>query len=119
MNLFLTATSERGKPATKSGNEYIIIDLNVSRTQVHQLELIYRDDIKDGATMNEWVLQHRKGSSEDDNDWNIIAQGNVIPEMKDKCYKCNRAAKYITHSDKDGKIMPHARFTCEEHHYSI
>ncbi len=37
---------------------------------------------------------------------------------KDTCYKCKAPAKYITHTDKDGKTMPDARFTCEKHHYS-
>lgn len=37
------------------------------------------------------------------------------------CYVkgCKAKVKYATHSDKNGKVMKHARFTCEKHHYSI
>lgn len=37
----------------------------------------------------------------------------------DGCYRCKKPAKYITHTTKNGKLMKHARFTCEEHHYSL
>ncbi len=81
MKLYATVTSERASKS-QGGQEYIIIDLNVGRNQVHQIELIYKADTQDGYATDEWVLQHREGSSEDDNEWDIIAQGNVIPESR-------------------------------------
>jgi hypothetical protein len=44
---------------------------------------------------------------------------NIEALKKDTCYECKKPAKYITHSNKNGKIMKHARFTCKKHHYTI
>jgi len=43
MKLYTTATSERGKPATKGGNREIIIDINIERVTIGRLALKYDD----------------------------------------------------------------------------
>lgn len=41
MKLFTTITSERGKPVTKSGNEYIEIDINIeARQPTHRIRIM-------------------------------------------------------------------------------
>jgi hypothetical protein len=79
VKLYATVTSERASKG-QGGNEYLIIDLtvgNAAREQIGQVELIYNDDRKHGVALDEWVLQYRAGDSEADNEWAIIAHGNV------------------------------------------
>ena len=83
MNLYATSTSERASKS-QGGNEYIIIDLNVHRTQIGQIELLYKADTKEGYDTDEWILQYRPEGSEEDRDWTIIAQGNVTKGEKEK-----------------------------------
>ncbi len=83
--LYATITSDKASKS-QGGKDYIIIDLNVGREQVHQIELYYNDDTKNDPTMeqDEWVLKHRyyTGDEESASAWEIIAQGNVFPENK-------------------------------------
>ncbi len=87
MRVYAQVTSERASKG-QGGNEYLIIDLTVgdkARESIGQVELYYSADsknpeyIKDGITEDEWVLQYRP--TEED-DWIIIAQGNVSPKGK-------------------------------------
>ena len=41
MKLYTTATSERGKPATKGGNREIVIDINIERVTIGRVGLKY------------------------------------------------------------------------------
>jgi len=43
MKLYTTATSERGKPATKGGNKKIVIDINIERVTIGRVVLRYED----------------------------------------------------------------------------
>ena len=43
MKLYTTATSERGKPATKGGNREIIIDINIERVTIGRVVLRYEE----------------------------------------------------------------------------
>ena len=43
MKLYTTATSERGKPATKGGNKEIIIDINIERVTIGRVVLRYEE----------------------------------------------------------------------------
>ncbi len=82
MKLYLTATSERGKPVTKSGNEYFCIKLTVQNGKnreypIGEIILDYKDDVKDhGTNQNEWVLSYLAHTKYDPE---IIDQGNVEP----------------------------------------
>lgn len=79
MNLYAEVTSERAsKGEALGGQEYILIDLNVHREKIGQVELYYFDDSKD-CESNEWVLKYRP---DDETDWVIIAQGNITPPKK-------------------------------------
>jgi len=84
MKLYTTIQSEKGKIEHKSGNEFILFDLTVNREVIGQIELYYINDIKNSkgtdyeCDEDEWLLKFRQGDDED-NDWNIIAQGNTIP----------------------------------------
>lgn len=86
MKFYATTTSERASKG-QGGNEYIIVDLNVGRVPVGQIELHYNADSE-----NDWVLQYRLVDSDGEYlDWEILTQGNVIPEQskgknqKDEC----------------------------------
>ena len=74
MKLCATLISERGKDVTKTGNEYLILDLTVNRKSIGQVELYYSDDRKHKVPNDEWILQYRP---HEDDDWQMIAQGNV------------------------------------------
>ena len=85
--LYCTATSDKASKG-QGGQKYIIIDLNVGNRQVAQIELLYNNDSKHhGTDLDEWVLQYRPEGSDEDRDWTILAQGNVIPEQKGKRQK--------------------------------
>lgn len=80
MKLHLTAQSERGKEATKSANDFIIIDLTVHRQVVGQIELyLNHDSEKDGYDNDEWLIKYKRNPDSEEEDWNIIAQGNIEP----------------------------------------
>lgn len=83
MKLYAKVSSERASKG-QGGNEYLIIDLTVgnkARESIGQVELIYTPDTERDQTMteDEWVLQYRP---HEDDDWKIIAQGNVQPKSK-------------------------------------
>jgi len=67
MKLATYIEAERGKPITKTANEFIFQEFTVNKEPVGQIELYYFDD-------QEWLLKYRQ---DDDSDWNIIAQGNL------------------------------------------
>ena len=76
MKLYAEVTSDRASKG-QGGNKYIIVDFtvgNVSRENIGQVELYYSDDTKHGVELDEWILQYRPSEEED---WIIIAQGNV------------------------------------------
>lgn len=102
MKLFTTITSERGKPITKSGNEFILMDLTVNRQVIGQVELYYYNDTETDKKMtdDEWVLKFRTGDSEDDNDWDIIAQGNNS-KPKTGNIKCGCGRMFYGVEDKE------------------
>lgn len=91
MKLGLTATSERGKALTKTGNENIIMELNVHGVRIGEVELYLHNDSENG-TLNEpdeWLLLYRKdidmeGDDIDESDIPpiIVAQGNIYPKNK-------------------------------------
>ena len=81
MKLYATITSERASKG-QGGNDYIIFDASVGRVPVAQFELYYNKDTAHGATTDEWVLSWRPEGSAEDNEWTILAQGNVIPAEK-------------------------------------
>lgn len=99
--LYATATSEKASKG-QGGQDYLIIDLNVGKEQVAQIELLYNNDSKrHGTDLDEWVLQYRPEGSDEDLEWTILAQGNVIPESK-KCYTEHTRGRY------GGVSVPHA-----------
>lgn len=76
MKLYAEVTSDRASKG-QGGNKYIIVDFtvgNVSRENIGQVELYYSDDTKHEVELDEWILQYRPSEEED---WIIIAQGNV------------------------------------------
>lgn len=82
MNLYARVISDRASKA-QGGDEYIVIDFTVgdkARESIGQVELYYSADSEnpvyknEGITADEWVLQYRP---HEDEDWKIIAQGNV------------------------------------------
>lgn len=83
MKLYATTTSERASKG-QGGNEYIIVDLNVHNVQIGQIELHYNADSREGFDTDEWVLQYRPEGSEEEREWVILAQGNVIPKRRGK-----------------------------------
>lgn len=99
MKLAARLTNEKGKVLTLAANEYIDIDITVGNRYLASLTVI---ETRDGFQ----VLESNRRPKE------------TGTRTGDKCYRCPKRAQYITHTDKDGNILPHARFTCEEHHYS-
>jgi hypothetical protein len=89
MKIYATVTSDRASKG-QGGNEYIIVDLNVGRERIGQIELYYSADTenpaysKEGINTDEWTLQYRP---DEDTDWEIIAQGNVKPNETAKKQK--------------------------------
>lgn len=79
MKLYLTAQSERGKEVTKSGNDWINIELTVNRVKIGSVELYLNKDSEDGCDTDEWVLNWFKENS-DDIDPFMISQGNISPK---------------------------------------
>ena len=86
MILSSTTTTERGKPAQKTANEYITIDLTVNRQTIGQVELYYYNDskertyIEEGINSDEWLLKWRPAVNrkiDEAEDWQIIDQDNT------------------------------------------
>lgn len=103
MAYYTESWSERGKPTTKYGSEFVRVLIDSNRVRIGEL-YVDGKGVSYRAEGGETVM---------------IDPSSEWPEKaREVCYKCGRAAKYITHSDKNGNVMPHARFTCEEHHYS-
>jgi len=63
--------SEKGKEIIKTANEFIFQEFTVKKEPIGQIELYYYNDSKDNG---EWLLKYRR---DDDQDWDIIAQGNI------------------------------------------
>lgn len=82
MKLYATTTSERASKG-QGGNEYIIIDINVGRNTIGQVEILYNADTEKDATMthDEWVLQYRRVGGVE-KEWTILDQDNILPEKK-------------------------------------
>jgi ABC-type transport system involved in cytochrome bd biosynthesis fused ATPase/permease subunit len=60
MNLFLTATSERGKPVNKSGNEAIIAEvLDKNRDKLITLHITHAHSHLRGAHYNIYLQNHQ------------------------------------------------------------
>ena len=96
MKLATNIQAEKGKEIIKTANEYIFQEFTVNKIPVGQIELYYFDDAhclckisnidKDGLceecgkeytkdiNEGEWLLKYRK---DDNEDWDIIAQGNI------------------------------------------
>lgn len=90
MNIATHIESEKGKSITKTANEFIFQKFTVHKQEIAQIELYYFDDIQDeDCDENEWVLKFRLS---DEDDWNIIAQGNIAPlktkKRKASCMNC-------------------------------
>lgn len=88
--------SEKGKEIIKTANEFIFQEFTVKKEPIGQIELYYFDDLNycktdiphdykmgkcktcgvlKGEEVNgEWLLKYRR---DDDQDWDIIAQGNI------------------------------------------
>ena len=111
MKLYATTTSERASKG-QGGNQYLIIDLTVQDADKNissgQIEIYYSNDHKKhGTDLNEWIIQYRP---HEDDDWNIIAQGNVKPakikaEIECGCEKDKFACSkhYKSQKAKDGE----------------
>jgi len=81
VKLYLEAQSERNsRSAKKGGNEFVFIELMVKNRKVGEIELYLFNDIEqyraEGCEEDEWLIKHRRGVHEDE-DWNIIDQGNL------------------------------------------
>ena len=60
MRLFLTATSERGKPITKSGNDYLIMEvLDHKRKPLITLHLTSAHSHLEGDHYNAYIKKHQ------------------------------------------------------------
>lgn len=86
MLLYAKTTSERASKG-QGGNEFVLTEFTVGTPDniVGQVELyLFDDDVKHGTDNNEWLLKFRHGGDEEDNDWDIIAQGHIPSKPKNK-----------------------------------
>jgi hypothetical protein len=76
MILATTIQSEKGKEIIKTANEYIFQEFTVKKQSIGQIELYFFNDTMNGKLKgeDEWLLKYRK---DDNEDWDIIAQGNI------------------------------------------
>lgn len=103
MKLYATTTSERASKG-QGGNEYIISEFSVDREIIGQVELyLYNDAKHHGTDTDEWTLKFRNGGDDDDNDWDILAQGYIPNKLATKgkkqkgegveCPQCGQVSK--------------------------
>lgn len=83
MRLHLTATSERGKEVTKSGNDWIKIEV-----QNENREIVFEKIIRPSKTIFKGYLEARTAETE-----KCISCGK-IPDYLGRCKCCNKDSGY-------------------------
>jgi hypothetical protein len=87
MKLFLTATSERGKPVTKSGNDEINITLTTERRQKFDIKFTGEEiEVMSYFDSSVEVINYDPYKQEEEK----CPSCNKIPDIFGRCKCCNK-----------------------------